>query len=93
MIDLSAVIVQQPGVRYPDLKPFDFCLWHYLKNFVYNDTIINVTESNERIIKHIHNVIPKTLQSVVKYAVYQFQLVADNNKQHMKFVCRMSSDI
>ncbi|GBL83143.1 hypothetical protein AVEN_145745-1 [Araneus ventricosus] len=64
--------------RSPDLNPFNFRLWGYLKDVVYGGPIVNLAELKYRITQHIHNMTTKTLLSVVEHVVLRFQLVGEN---------------
>jgi len=56
--------------RSPDLSPFDFFLWWYIKNIVYAETIRNIQHLQERITSAIETVtrtrdmIQKTWQEI-----------------------------
>ena len=68
--------------RSPGLNPCDFRLWGYLKDVMFRIPITHLAELKERIKQHILNVIPETLQSMVMYAVFRFQLVSERDEQH-----------
>ncbi|GBM29951.1 hypothetical protein AVEN_167431-1 [Araneus ventricosus] len=73
--------------RSSDLNSCDFWLWGYLKDVVYGDPIANVRpipELRNRITEHIHNITTETLRSVVEHAVLRFQLIGENDDQHIE---------
>ncbi|GBN77041.1 hypothetical protein AVEN_208727-1, partial [Araneus ventricosus] len=76
--------------RSPDLNPCDFWLWGYLKDVVFSTPIAHLAELKARIAQHILNVSPETLRSVVEHAVSRFQLVAENDGQHIEHVLHQS---
>ncbi|GBM09960.1 hypothetical protein AVEN_18367-1 [Araneus ventricosus] len=70
--------------RSPDLNPCDFWLWGYLKDVVYGGPIASLAELKNRITQHIQNITTETLRSVVEHAVFLFQLIGENDGQHIK---------
>ncbi|GBL98202.1 hypothetical protein AVEN_268286-1 [Araneus ventricosus] len=65
--------------RSPDLNPWDFWLWGYLKDVMYG----KLAELKNSITQHTHNITTETLRSVVEHVVLCFQLIGENGGQHI----------
>ena len=78
--------------RLPDLNPCDSWLWDYLKDFVFSILIAHLAKMKTLTARHILNVTPKTLQSVVEHAASRFQLLAENGGQHIKLILHQSRE-
>ena len=61
----------------------------YLKD-VFSTLIAHLTELKAHIAQYILNVTLEILRSVVKHAVSQFQLLAENSEQHTKHFLHQS---
>ncbi|GBO39884.1 hypothetical protein AVEN_501-1 [Araneus ventricosus] len=70
--------------RSPELNPWYFCLWGYLKDVAYGGLIVNLAELKNRIMQQIHNITAEILRSVVEHAVLRFQLIGENGGQHIE---------
>lgn len=79
MIELTAIMFQQPVRKAPDLDSCDFCLCGYLKIAVCSSPIANITELKIFPAQRIHNAKPNTFLSVAQPVVSQFLLVARNS--------------
>ncbi|GBO39932.1 hypothetical protein AVEN_116292-1 [Araneus ventricosus] len=62
--------------RSPDLNPYDFSLWGYLKHDVSSGPIVNLAELKASTARHIHTISSDTLRFVVEHAISRFKLVA-----------------
>ncbi|GBN29891.1 hypothetical protein AVEN_30796-1 [Araneus ventricosus] len=67
-----------------DLNPCDIWQWDYLKDVVYGGPISKLAELKNRITQHIHNITTETLRSVMEHAVLRFQLIRENDGQHIE---------
>ncbi|GBM51594.1 hypothetical protein AVEN_834-1 [Araneus ventricosus] len=71
--------------RSPDLDPWDFWRWGYLKHVVLSGPIANLAELKTRISTD-------TLPSVVEHAKSQFELVAENSGQLIEHILKKTRD-
>jgi hypothetical protein len=49
--------------RSPDITPFDFFLWGYVKDIVYKTPVTSLDELNLRIVAAIETVTPQMLEN------------------------------
>ena len=68
-------------------------MWGYLKDVVFNTPISHIAELKASTAQHILTVIPETMRSVVEHAVSQFQLLAENGRQHIEHVLHQYREI
>ncbi|GFX58427.1 uncharacterized protein TNCV_320091 [Trichonephila clavipes] len=63
---------------FDDSNPYNFWLWRYLKAMVYRDPIISLSNLEESVECHVHNIPQFMLLSAVEHAILRFQMVTDN---------------
>ncbi|GFV21335.1 uncharacterized protein TNCV_2370921 [Trichonephila clavipes] len=72
--------------RSPDLNPFDFWLWGYLRVMIYRDPITSLSDRKVITERHVRNIPHFILISTVEHAILRFQMVVDYGGQCIEHV-------
>ena len=70
--------------RSPDLSPFDFFLWGYIKNIVYAEKIRNIQHLQERITSAIENVTRDMIQKTWQEIEFHLDISRATNGAHIE---------
>ncbi len=70
--------------RSPNLTPWVFWLWGYLKSNVYRGDLANLNDLKDRIIQHVRNITPDALHSAVEHVAHRLDYVLQLNGGHLE---------